>query len=70
MIWIRFELPNTDAYGLARTTEDMTRQLAKHGSPDMYYDELDDVWRIPAFRAGRIKYETAKAEACKRWGCE
>ena len=69
-MWIYFELPNTDALGMARTVEEMDARLAKHGSPERYWDNLNAVWRVPAFREGRIRYEKMKVEDCARWGCE
>ena len=69
-IEISIELPNTDAHRIIRSQDELQQFISDHGDVNVQYDRQYNVYRVPAFAAGRQQYMAWKAAECRRWGCE
>jgi hypothetical protein len=67
--FIRVET-TTDAYQILGDGWSLTNYIKQHGDVEVEYDSKYKVYRVPAFRVEIEKYNAAKAEQCKIWGCE
>jgi len=66
--FIRVELPNTDAYRLLQSAEDVETFVVQHGNVEVEFDEACRVFRVPTFKVGRDEANRLKTEYCKRYG--
>ena len=61
---------NTDGYAVISNNSQLQSYLNTFGDVEVEYDSQYKVYRVPAFRVEIEKYNAAKAEQCKIWGCE
>jgi len=61
---------NTDGYYVISNNRQLQSYLNTFGDVEVEWDSEWQVYRVPAFRAEIEKYNAAKAEQCKIWGCE
>lgn len=70
---ISIEIPNCDAIQVIYNQYGLQQYVAAFGDVEIELKSENDCRReyhVPVFAESRKKFEAAKLESCKRWGCE